>query len=184
MLDLHVQGLLHYFEGPCTRLELYAESPLVDGLEALQLENFMFASADLGRPKWVQPFALRFGTALAFIRKNRNFDQTLVDDVIGDVMGKNVVIYDDMTRSANTLINAAKAYLERGALKVYAVLSHLAINSEAVAQKLIDSPIDKIVCTNSHPQSQGKLVQESSKFIVVDVAPVFDKCIAGFLRSG
>jgi hypothetical protein len=53
LLDLHVEGLLHYFEGPCIRVELYAEQVLLEGIRALDLTNFMFASADLGRPKWV-----------------------------------------------------------------------------------------------------------------------------------
>lgn len=53
LLDLHVEGLLHYFEGPCVRVELYAEQILLDGIKALGLTDFMFASADLGRPKWV-----------------------------------------------------------------------------------------------------------------------------------
>jgi len=52
-LDLHVEGLLHYFEGPCNRVELYAEQILLDGIRQLGLPSFMFASADLGRPKWV-----------------------------------------------------------------------------------------------------------------------------------
>jgi len=57
-LDLHVQGLLHYFEGPCVRVELYAEEVLVNGVKSLGLEKFMFASADLGRPKWVRKLYL------------------------------------------------------------------------------------------------------------------------------
>jgi len=51
LLDLHVQGLLQYFEGPSVRMELYAEKVLIDTLRDHidTTRPFMFASADLGR---------------------------------------------------------------------------------------------------------------------------------------
>eukprot|EP00897_Mesotaenium_endlicherianum_P007177 jgi/Mesen1/6488/ME000331S05605 len=53
-MDLHVQSLLQYLEGPSVRMELYAEHALLDAIRAeLDLSQpFMFASADLGRPLW------------------------------------------------------------------------------------------------------------------------------------
>ena len=99
-------------------------------------------------------------------------------DVIGDVKGKHVIIYDDMTRSASSLIQAAEAYLERGASSVFAVLSHLALNSEAIADLLEKSPIRRIISTNSHPMSQSLKVKTSQKFIIKDVSPLFADAIS------
>eukprot|EP00698_Gefionella_okellyi_P015141 TRINITY_DN4257_c0_g1_i1.p1 TRINITY_DN4257_c0_g1~~TRINITY_DN4257_c0_g1_i1.p1 ORF type:complete len:327 (-),score=74.42 TRINITY_DN4257_c0_g1_i1:46-1026(-) len=172
-LDLHVQGLLHYFEGPCVRTELYAEDVLKEGVRQLNLENFMFASADLGRPKWVESFARHFLTDIAFIRKSRSFETTQINDVIGEVAGKNVIIYDDMTRSAGTLISAAMKYLECGALSVYALLSHLALNNEKIVDLVEESPLVKVIGTNSHPMSQHPRVKASSKFVILDVSPTY-----------
>jgi len=175
LVDVHQAGIVHYFEGPATRVELYAEPILLKGIEALGLvhDNMMFASADLGRPKWVESFAKNFNTEMAFIRKSRDFEKIEVIDVVGDVKGKNVIIYDDMTRSGSTLVNAADAYLARGALTVYAVLSHLALNSEAVVALLEKSRIFKIICTNTHPMTNHKLVRNSSKFVILDISPIF-----------
>ena len=53
-------------------------------------------------------------------------------NVVGDVAGKDVVIYDDMTRSGGTLMHAADAYFAAGARTVVALLSHLAFTSEEV----------------------------------------------------
>jgi ribose-phosphate pyrophosphokinase len=173
MLDLHTAGLVHYFEGECLRFELYAESVLTDAVRNLGLTNFMFASADLGRPLWVETFAKKFRTDLAFVRKSRDFETTKVDDVIGSVTGKNVVIYDDMIRSGTSLIHAADAYLEKGALAVYAVASHLALNDWNAIERLADSSIRSIIATNSHPMSHQEVIEISPKFVVRDVSHLF-----------
>jgi len=177
MLDLHISGILHYFEGDCSRYELYAERVLTEAIAGLKLKNFIFGTADLGKTKWVETFADKFKTDIVFIRKSRLFKKTKVTEVIGQVAGKNIIIYDDMTRSGGTLIQAAKAYLDHGAKEIYAVLSHLALNNESIIKKLEKSPLKKIITTNSHPRSQNKLVKRSGKIIVKDISPEFVKII-------
>ncbi len=177
MMDLHSPATTHYFDGDCLCFELHSEQVLIEALDSLGLRNFMFASADMGRPLLVQHFADRFRTGIAFISKMRHFEETKVVSVVGDVEGKNVVIADDMCRSGDSLANACEAYLERGAKSVYAVLCHLALNNEKAAEKLIDSPIEKIISTNTHPMSQIKSVQESKKFEIADVSGIFSSAI-------
>lgn len=176
-LDLHTSGFVHYFEGECLRFELYAESVLTEAIRELGLSNFMFGSADLSRALWVETFARKFNTSLAFSRKSRDFEKTEVEGVVGDVASKVVVIYDDMIRSAGTLIHAAEAYRSRGATKIYAVTSHLALNNERVIDLLLASPIEKVVATNSHPMSEHERVKNSSMFIVKDVSHLFADAI-------
>lgn len=183
MLDLHVPGMVHYFEGDCLRFELHAQPVLVEAIRALALADMVFASADLGRPLWVQNLADEFGTELAFVSKSRAFDETKVLAVVGEVRDRNVIIYDDMTRSAGTLLHAAEAYLARGARSVYAVLSHCALNTEEVATRLEHSPIVKIITTNSHPMSQRRKVSRSEKFAVQDVSGLFASAIRRILGS-
>lgn len=173
MLDLHVSGILHYFEGDCLCHELYSDNILSEAIKELGLNNFVFGTADLGRAKWVETFADKFKTDIVFVRKLRHFKETEVLDVIGDISGKNIIICDDMTRSGGTLIKAAESYLERGANKIYAVLSHLALNSAGVIEKLEKSPIEKIITTNSHPMSEHPLIKNSRKIIVKDISPEF-----------
>ncbi|GBG69446.1 hypothetical protein CBR_g4141 [Chara braunii] len=175
-VDLHVQTLLQYMEGPHVRMELYAMEVLLKGVRDhldLTSEPFMFASADLGRPLWVESFAKRFGVDVAFVRKARDFDVTRVQSVVGSVAGKHVIIYDDMTRSGGTLIKAAQAYIDEGATRVSAVLSHLALASDEVVRRLIESPVATIIATNTHPMSRAQSVLSASdKFKIVDITPV------------
>ena len=187
MMDLHASGILHYFEGPCYRSEVSAEEILSEAIENLikrelgRGSSVLFGSADLGRPKLIEYFASKFTTSFALVWKEREFEKTKVVDVIGDVKGKDVIIYDDMTRSASSLTQAAEAYLQRGAGSVFAILSHLALNSEAIVDLLEKSPIRRIISTNSHPMSQSAKVKTSPKFIIKDVSPLFANAIKKIL---
>jgi ribose-phosphate pyrophosphokinase len=172
-MDVHTPGLIHYFEGDCLRYELHSDRLLIEAVETLKLKDPMFASADLGRPQRVRTFADHFGTDIAMISKARHQKQTIIETVVGEVTDKCVVIYDDMTRSGGTLIKAAEAYIEAGAKEVYAVMSHLAFTSEKVVDAILDSPIKKIISTNSHPMSQSPIIAASDRFIICDIAPLF-----------
>ncbi|MFH1582837.1 MAG: ribose-phosphate diphosphokinase [Candidatus Falkowbacteria bacterium] len=173
LLDLHVSGILHYFEGDCLRYELSAAELFSQAINELKLKNFVFGTADLGRTKLVETFTNQYKTEIVFVRKTRDFKKTQVTNVIGEVKGKTIIIYDDMTRSGGTLIHAAKAYLDNGAKEIYAVLSHLALNNESIIKRLEKSPIKKIIATNSHPMSQNKLAKRSKKIIIKDISVEF-----------
>lgn len=181
LLDPHTSGLIHYFEGDCVRYELYAETVLLKAITDLRLKRFMFGTADLGRPKWVKSFARHFGTSIAVVDQDRDFTIKGVFAVIGDVRDQTVVIYDDMIRSATTLINAAKAYKAHGAADIYAVTSHLALTDPSVIDRLRRSPIEHIIATNSHPMAATPLVTDDPLFTIVEVAPVFADVIRPML---
>jgi len=183
--DLHVNGIMQYFEGSCQCMEVYAQGPLINAIRTNIFdklapgEEATFGSADLGRPLWVESFANLFHTSIAFIRKRRDMEDTrVVGTPIGDVKDKTVIIYDDMTRSGKTLINAAESYLASGAKKVMAVLSHFALNNDHIIDVLEESCISLIVSTNSHPMSQHPKVKASKKFVIADITGVFAKQIS------
>lgn len=176
MMDLHVSGTVHYFEGDARPFELYAEPVLTKAIEEIiapDFNNLIFASADLGRPYWVKAYANKFKAKMAFVDKTRFENNTEVFAVIGNVEDKDVIIYDDMTRSGGTLIHAAQAYLNEGARSVSAVLSHGAFDNIGVAKLLDESPLKRIVMTNTHPMSQQPIIPFSDKIYAVDVSPIF-----------
>ncbi|KAA6389409.1 MAG: ribose-phosphate diphosphokinase [Streblomastix strix] len=136
--DLHTSGIIHYFEGNTVRAELDGKECLLNAIKHIGIDKNkpVFASADLGRPKHVEWFASQFGTEIALIRKTRSFQSTEVQDVVGDVEGRRVVIYDDMTRGGGTLLKAAKEYKKKNSLSVSAVLSHCALTNIEVANDI------------------------------------------------
>ncbi|EAX91159.1 Phosphoribosyl transferase domain containing protein [Trichomonas vaginalis G3] len=184
LFDLHTAGLLHYFEGPCLKLELYGQKALLRSLPLIDFDpaTFMFASADLGRTAWVNAFARETGTPVAFIRKVRTMvgseSRSQAFEVIGCVKDKHVVIYDDMTRSGSTLVHAAEKYLSVGALSVDVLVSHFLPNDEEVINYIIKSPLRKIVALNTHPATQMPLIaQHPEKFVIADCSNEFVDCL-------
>src|SRR5262245_57304777 len=121
LMDLHSAGIVHYFEGDTVTLELYAEPKIVAAIQQLRLPNLCLASTDMGRAKWVEAFANRLHAPIALIHKKRvSGSETRISAVVGDVAGKDVVIFDDMIRTGGSLIQAAEAYQKAGAASVHA----------------------------------------------------------------
>lgn len=203
LLDTHTQGLIHYLEGNARRQVLSGTETIVDFLRGslprtqivtgvehyredlsvhIASNSAVLASADLGGAKAVGVLAKTLGMdKLAFVHKHREMSTTTVMHVIGDVEGQHVYLYDDMTRTAGTLIKAAKAYMDHGATGVTAILSHLSLADKSVVQmKLLsdDCHISRVVAFNSCHQTEWDEVKKNGNlFTVIDVAPLFAEAI-------
>jgi ribose-phosphate pyrophosphokinase len=171
LTDLHSAGIVHYFEGDTVALELYAQEKLVAAIERLRLPKLCLASTDMGRAKWVEAFANRLHAPVALIHKKRlSGSQTRISAVVGDVTGRDVVIFDDMIRSGGSLIQAAEAYLLAGAASVQAAATHLVL-PPGTAERLESAPLARIIGTDTHPNHQRVLGRAC--FEVVSVAELF-----------
>ena len=73
--------------------------------------------------------------------------------ISADVEEKDVVIYDDMVRTGGSLISAAKAYKSAGAKKIFTITTHGLFTNEALKKIQDSGVIEKVVSTNSHPNS-------------------------------
>ena len=62
--------------------------------------------------------------------------------LIGDVKGKDVIIYDDMIDTGGTLCKAAKDLKKRGARKIYAFAAHGLFSKKGSIARIEKSPID------------------------------------------
>jgi ribose-phosphate pyrophosphokinase len=69
-------------------------------------------------------------------------------EVLGDVKGKDVIMIDDMTDTANTLIKGADALLEAGALSVKAIVTHAILSGDANIN-IAASQIKEFICSDS-----------------------------------
>jgi ribose-phosphate pyrophosphokinase len=182
LMDLHVAGLVHYFEGDCVRHELYAEPILVPEIRKILTEKKVtahkVATTDLGRPLWTRVIAEKTGAeGMALVTKERDGEETKIIGVIGDVDGFYIFLHDDMNRSSKTLVNAGKAYAEMGARGMSGAVTHLALNNEAAITKTINSPIEILIGMNTHPMSQHPMIQESNRFRVLDASGIFSNFI-------
>lgn len=189
-LDLHSAGLLYYFEGSCLRIELYGEKALCDAILDMgyDMSKVVIGTQNLRSTNWANSYAHDLGCSIAFAVEEKTTKGVSgyvngVSQIIGDVKGKHVIIYNDLIRSGVPVIEAANKYLAAGAERVDLVTSHLAITDEKFITDLSNSPISKIICTNSHPSTQLDFIKNNDKFVIVDIAPYFARCLFEMLPS-
>lgn len=157
MFDLHSEGIPYYFENNIKTFHIYAKPLIVKAAtELANGEPFVLASTDAGRAKWVESLANDMRTTAAFILKRRLSDRhTEIADISADVAGNNVIIYDDIIRTGSSLINAAKAYSEKGAKRIFVIATHGIFCKESIEKILASGYIHTISTTDSHPNTQS-----------------------------
>jgi ribose-phosphate pyrophosphokinase len=155
LLDLHSEGIPHYFEGNVRPVQLHARSVVLQAIRDFGGEDFVLGATDAGRAKWVESLANDLLVDAAFVFKRRLSDtQTEVTALAADVEERVVVIYDDMIRTGGSLISAARSYKDAGASDVYAVCTH-GVFANGALEKLRDSGVfEGIACTNTRPHVQ------------------------------
>ena len=157
-VDLHAAQIQGFFDIPVDHL--YAAPVLLKYLRSKGLggENSVVVSPDVGGIKMSDAYARALDCPLAIVAKRR-ISSTLVEahTLIGDVEGKDVLLVDDMTESAGTLTAAAALLQERGARSIRAAVSH-GILSDLGIERLEQSTIAELICTDSAPMARGRRV--------------------------
>lgn len=151
LLDLHTEGLPHYFEGVVRPVHVYAKPLVLKAARQLGGSDYVLACTDAGRAKWVESLANDLGVIPSFVFKSRiDGEHTKVTAVSAQVQDKHVVIYDDMIRTGGSLLSAAKAYRDAGARSIAAVATH-GLFPDGSLNRLRESGLLKsIITTNSH----------------------------------
>ncbi|HET7505812.1 MAG TPA: ribose-phosphate diphosphokinase [Kofleriaceae bacterium] len=164
LLDLHVAAIAHYFEGGIRPIHVYGKSLVTAAARRLGGDDFVLACTDAGRAKWVESLANDLNVAAAFVYKRRHDDATEVTGVSAQVSGKHVVIYDDMIRTGGSLLNAARAYRDSGAVAIDAIATHGLFPGDSLARIEQSGLLGRIVVTDSHPRA----VALQNHFLEVD----------------
>lgn len=189
-MDLHSEGIPHYLEGGIQPVHMYVKTLIIEMCRKISIKDekqdwktntdFILASTDAGRAKWVESLSNEMGVDCAIITKRRQSGtDTSIVGINANVKGKKVVIYDDMIRTGGSLINAGQAYKNAGASSVFAVATHGVLPGESIFKLKTSGVFDKIFVTNTHPQTNfyGNTPFPSLKdFIeVFDISPILYK---------
>ena len=152
-MDLHKAQIQGFFDIPVDHL--FAAPVIIDYLARLEAKNLTLVAPDAGGAERARAYAKRLGGELAVIDKRRSDDGTAeVMNVIGDVEGRTCIIQDDIVDTAGTITKAAMALKNNGATRVLACAVHGVLSGPAI-ERIEKSPIDKMIVTNTIPQSQG-----------------------------
>ena len=150
-VDLHAQQIQGFFDIPVDHL--YAAPVLFDYLKKMDLgEQIAVVSPDVGGIKMAHAYSQLLHADLAIVAKRRMSDTEVETvSVIGKVRDKTVVLVDDMTETAGTLVSAARILRRRGAKRIIAVVSHAGLNDLGV-KRLRKSNIDELITTDTVPR--------------------------------
>lgn len=155
LVDLHVGGTQHYFEGSIRPRHLYAKPIILEAARELGGDDFVLACTDAGRAKWVESLANDLGVSAAFVFKRRlDGSRVEISGVSAEVAGRRVVIYDDMVRSGGSLLQAARAYRSAGAVEVSAVTTHAVLPGNALERIQGSGLLRLLVATDTHPRAR------------------------------
>jgi ribose-phosphate pyrophosphokinase len=148
-MDLHAQQVQGFFDIPVDHL--YSLPVLIKYLRKRLTRKTVVVSPDVGGLKMASAYAEALGANLAIVAKQRkSATETEALYVIGEVEGADVLLVDDLTETAGTLTSAATILKKRGALDIYAGVSHAVLVDLAIP-RLQKSQIEELVTTNSTP---------------------------------
>ena len=174
LMDLHTDGIQHYFGDGLVSRHLSARGVVCDLIRGLNLDDPVIASTDAGRAKQVVKIANELGHEAAFVYKRRVDDALELTGVNADVSGRPVVMYDDMVRTGGSLLQAARAYKEQGASEVHAVTTHLVLAQDATTRLMAAEELASLSGTDTHPRS--KLLADAGGR-VASVAPILSAAL-------
>ncbi len=175
-MDLHADQIQGFFEVPVDHL--FASTLFLKEVEKLDQQNLVVAAPDAGGAKRANSYAKNLNCGLALCHKHRKKANEIAEmTVIGDVMGKDVVIIDDMCDTAGTLTTAADLLIEKGAKSVRAFTTHAVLSGPAF-ERINASKLTELIVTDTIP-----LHKHSDKIRVVSVADLFADVIKRLVNN-
>ncbi len=166
-LDLHAAQIQGFFDIPVDHLS--AMPVFTEYLQQYREEfgDIVMVSPDIGNVKVANVYADLLNGDLAIIDKRRKSgEEVQAVNIVGEVKGRTVLMFDDMISTAGTICEAAKLVMDRGAERVIAGATHGVLVGLAI-ERLAEAPIERVILSDSIPLGdrcapiQSKLVELS-----------------------
>ena len=169
-MDLHAPQLQGFFDIPVDHLlgqpilAQYFKERFAD-----QMEDVVVVSPDVGSVGRSRKIAEKLDVPLAIIDKRRpKANVSEIMNIIGDVRGKRVILVDDLIDTGGTIVNAANALAEIGAVEVYACCTHGVLSGPAI-DRIRHSSIRELVTLNTIPLQPAQTIPQIHVLSVGDV---------------
>jgi len=172
-MTLHSPQVQGFFSVPCDHL---AATPILCDYFAakLDLSDYVALAADAGSAKRAGAYAQRLNIPLAFVDKRRVSDlKVQVRNVVGEVKGKNIIIFDDEIAAGGSLEETVKAIRGFDVGEVYAAATH-GVFSGPAPERIHKMDVREVVVTNTVHVPPEK---RDTKVTVLSVAPMFGEAI-------
>jgi len=171
-MDLHAGQIQGFFDIPVDHLT--AVPILAEYFSQKKIKNLIVVSPDAGGVPRARDLAGKLKAAIGFIDKRRpepNVSEVM--HIVGKVKGKTVIMIDDMVDTGGSIVQGARALLEKGAKEIYACCTHPILSGPAL-ERLRDSSLKEVVITNTIPVPHEKRID---KVVILSVAKLFSEAI-------
>lgn len=172
-MTLHAPQVHGFFSVPTDHLN--ALNVLAQHFHRYNLENTIVVSPDLGNAKAASNFARLLNVPMAAGRKHRVADdRTVIDTIVGDVDGKDVIILDDEIANGGTMIEIIERLREHHVGRMAIACTHGLFCGAAIERLRAQSDIGEIVTTNTVPLPTEKRLPNMT---VLSIAPLLAEAI-------
>jgi ribose-phosphate pyrophosphokinase len=171
-VDLHADQIQGFFHIPVDNL--YAAPVFIQYLKETHFSEPVVVSPDSGGVERARYLARYINAGLAIIDKRRpQANVAEIMNVIGDVEGKECILYDDMIDTAGTITKAAKALKDNGAKRVIACATHPVLSGPAI-QRIEESVLDEVIFSNTIYLPEEKRIR---KIKILSIAKLIGEAI-------
>jgi len=176
-IDLHAQQIQGFFDIPVDHL--WARAVLEERVRDMQLDNLVICSPDVGGVKLARAWAKSLHAPLSIVDKRRTSGTTVVmENIIGEVEGCNVLLTDDMISTAGTITEASRILKEKGAKRIIIAATHAVLCGPAI-ERLQNCAAEKVLVSNTIAL-RGELPDNLE---VVSVAPLLARAVTRIHRE-
>lgn len=172
-MDLHSSQIQGFVNIPFDHL--YAKTVFIEPLKKLIAgKNYTIVVPDVGGIKFARSYAQILGLPLTIIDKRRpRPNKAEVMNVIGEIDFEHVLLIDDMIDTGGTIAQAAELAKSHGAKTITVAATHGLFSGDCI-RLLTESPIDKIIVTNSLSIPEERTFP---KLEIVSAAPMLAEAI-------
>ena len=162
-MDLHAGQIQGFFDIPVDNL--YAQPLFVKDLITNPMVingRAIIISPDAGGVPRARAIAKQLNLDIAIIDKRRDrANESEAMNVIGDVLGKQCIIVDDIIDTGGTLVKAAKALEDEGSEDVQAYITP-GVLSNGGTTRIEHSAMSRLVITDTIPTEENKVIRRLS----------------------
>ncbi len=172
-LTLHSPQVHGFFSVPVDHMN--ALKVLATHFRSRHLKNTIVVSPDLGNAKEASHFARMLKLPVAAGSKRRlSDDRVVIDAIVGDVDGKNVILLDDEIANAGTIVEALEKLRERRVKRIVVACTHGLFTGKAIAGLRAQPALEEIVVTDTVPIPIEKRLPNMT---ILSVAPLLAEAI-------
>ncbi len=172
-MTLHSEQVHGFFSMPVDHLTAVRE--LADHFKGRDLSNTVVVSPDFGYAKVASQFARLLDVEVAAGSKRRLADdKVVIDRIVGDVEGRDVIVIDDEIATGGSMIELLERLREYKVRSIAIATTHGLFTGKAVERLNAQPDVTEVVSTSTVPLTPER---RPDRLSVRSVAPLFAEAV-------